>query len=71
MRLSLSHSLDCRLEQREPDEFVGPRSPFIAGHPIEKYLEVAPVKIGLVDPQEISYTDRPSCFESVFDVQKL
>ncbi|MEK6871471.1 MAG: hypothetical protein AABX16_01055 [Nanoarchaeota archaeon] len=71
MQLScnLSHRLEMRLD--EPSGFNGPRSPFIRGHPIEKYTEVAPVKIGLFDPQNVSYTDAPSCFESVFDVQKL
>lgn len=68
MNLSQSHRLEHRLEQRleEPGEFArGGYSPFVECYPIEKYREIAPVKIGLVGTSELTYTDFPGNYDLV------
>jgi len=70
--MSLSQS--CRLEQRleEPGEFArGGYSPFVEGYPLEKYREIAPVKIGLVGTSELTYTDLPGNYQLVNRLQEL
>ena len=70
MNLSQSHRLEQRLE--EPGEFAGGGySPFVEGHPIEKYRQIAPVKIGLVDTSEINYTDFPGNYRLVDELSRL
>lgn len=70
VNLSQSHRLEQRLE--EPGEFAGGGySPFVEGCPIEKYRQIAPVKIGLVDTSEINYTDFPGNYRLVDEISRL
>jgi len=62
--------MSCRLE--EPGEFArGGFSPLVKGLPIERYKEIAPIKIGLVETSELTYTDLPGDYKLVDRLRKI
>lgn len=70
INLSQSFKLEQRLE--EPGDFVGRgSSPFIEGLPIERYEEIAPVKLGLVETSNFRYTDLPRDCYLFGDLQRV